>query len=97
LAAKDWVGLAQLVPATKQLVSVVNGERSTFSRNDVGKGRFAEAPGCSLIHGATGCSEVDEKTASFTCRCDAGGYHVTYDWKREGDGFVLVRISESSS
>lgn len=97
LAAKDWAGLSQLVPAKKKLSSMVNGEKpSTFSRKDVANGRFSDAPSCGFMYNVTGCSEVDEKTASFTCRCDGGGYHVTYDWEREGDGFVLVSISESS-
>lgn len=97
LAAKDWAALSQLVPAKKKLVSVVNGEKpSTFSRKDVANGRFSDAPSCGFMYNVTGCSDVDEKQASFTCRCDGGGYHVTYDWEREGDGFVLVSISESS-
>lgn len=97
LAAKDWSGLSQLVPAKKKLSSTVNGEKpSMFSRKDVANGRFADAPSCGFMYNVTGCSEVDERTASFSCRCDGGGYHVTYDWEREGDGFVLVSISESS-
>lgn len=97
LAAKNWQELSLLVPAKKKLTSVVNGEKpSMFSRKDVANGRFSEAPACGFMYNVTGCSEVDEKTASFTCRCDGGGYHVTYDWEREGDGFVLVSISESS-
>ena len=97
LAAKDWAALSQLVPAKKNLVSVVNGEKpSTYSRKDVASGRFSDFPSCGLVYNVTGCSDLDEKQASFTCRCDGGGYHVTYDWEREGDGFVLVQISESS-
>ena len=97
LAAKDWAALSQLVPAKKKLVSVVNGEKpSTFSRKDVANGRFSDAPSCGFMYNVTGCSDLDAKMASFTCRCDGGGYHVTYDWEREGDGFVLVSISESS-
>jgi hypothetical protein len=97
LAAKNWQDLSLLVPAKKKLSWVVNGEKpSTFSRKDVANGRFADAPSCGLMYNVTGCSEVDERTASFSCRCDGGGYHVTYDWEREGDGFVLVAISESS-
>jgi hypothetical protein len=97
LAAKNWQELSLLVPAKKKLTSVVNGEKpSTFSRKDVANGRFADAPSCGFMYNVTSCSELDEKTASFSCRCDGGGYHVTYDWEREGEGFVLVAISESS-
>jgi hypothetical protein len=97
LAAKNWQELSLLVPAKRKLSSVVNGEKpSLFSRKDVADGRFSDAPSCGFMYNVTGCSDVDEKTASFTCRCDGGGYHVTYDWEREGDGFVLVSISENS-
>ena len=42
------------------------------------------------------CGEPDAK-GKFQCRCDGGGYHVTYDWEKEGDTFVIVAISEESS
>jgi hypothetical protein len=97
LAAKNWRELSLLVPAKKKLTSVENGEKpSTFSRKDVASGRFSDAPSCSFMYNVTGCSELDEKTAGFSCRCDGGGYHVTCEWEREGDGFVVVAISESS-
>lgn len=97
LAAKNWKELALLVPAKKKLTSMVNGEKPIeLSRSDVAKGRFSDAPSCGLMYNETGCSELEGTRASFTCRCDGGGYHVTYEWEREGDGFVLVSISESS-
>jgi len=97
LAAKNWQELSLLVPAKKKLVSTVNGETpSKLTRKQVASGGFSDAPSCGLMYNVTGCSEVDEKTASFTCRCDGGGYHVTYAWEREGSGFVLVETYESS-
>ncbi len=102
--ANDLAALSALVPAKKKLkYSFVGGSegkvdksKKQFSRKDVAAGKFTNPPGCGFINMAPSCGEPDAK-GKFQCRCDAGGYHVTYDWEKEGDTFVIVSISEESS
>lgn len=97
LADRNWSELSRLVPAKSKLTWSVNGEApSQLTRAEVAAGGFADAPGCGLMYNETGCTELDEQAMTFTCRCDGGGYHVTYTWQREGDDFVLSEIYESS-
>jgi hypothetical protein len=97
LAAQNWQELSQLVPAKRKLVWTINGdEEPKLTRKDVAAGRFSNAPDCGLMYNVPGCEAIDERGTGFTCRCDGGGYHVTYAWEREGSGFVLVAIAEES-
>jgi hypothetical protein len=99
VAAKDWAKLALLVPAKRALRWTINaGEQPTVSvtRSDVAKGKLHDPPGCGLLYNVPSC-EGTSQTSSFTCRCDGGGSHVVFSWQKEGDGFVLVAIDESSS
>lgn len=97
LAAKNWQELALLLPAQRKLDWVINGDAEPkLTRKDVAAGRFSNAPNCGLMYNVPSCDALDEKSNRFNCRCDGGGYHVTYAWEREGSGFVLVAIAESS-
>lgn len=102
--SKDLAALAALVPAKKKLKynfvgateSGTEKSKKQFSRKDVAAGKFTNPPGCGFINLQPSCGEPDAK-GKFQCRCDGGGYHVTYDWEKEGDTFVIVAISEESS
>jgi hypothetical protein len=98
VAARSWKELSLLVPAERKLVWHVNDEGPTvrLSRKQVAAGQFREPPNCGLIYDVPSCDPVDATGNGFICRCDGGGYHVAYTWQREGNGFVLVDIAESS-
>jgi hypothetical protein len=99
LGAKNWQELALLVPAQGKLTWTINGgEVPTVkvTRKDVAAGRFNEAPSCGFMYNVPSCDALAEGANAFTCRCDGGGYHVSYAWEREGTGFVLVSIDENS-
>ncbi len=99
LADKNWKELSLLVPAKRKLVWTVNGgEVPTveLTRKQVAAGKLQQAPDCGLVYNVPSCDDIDDKAAGFSCRCDGGGYHVTYDWEREGTGFVLVHVVEES-
>ncbi len=99
LAAHDWKQLSLLVPAKQKLVWTINGgEEPTIklTRKQVAAGQLRQALDCGLIYYVPSCDDRDASDTSFTCRCDAGGHHVTYDWQREGAAFVLVNITEES-
>jgi hypothetical protein len=104
VAAKDWAKLEQLVPTkgklTYELADASEGRvkksKKTYTRRDVAAGNFDMAPGCGFVHTKPSCGDADPKTGAFTCRCDGGGTHTSFEWKREGDGMVVVRIEASS-
>ena len=99
LVDKNWKELAMLVPTKRKLVWSINGgEQPTvqLTRKQVAAGKLESAPGCGLVYDEPNCDALDDKAAGFTCRCDGGGYHVSYEWEREGAGFVLVGIAEDS-
>lgn len=98
--SKDLAALAQLFPNKKKVAySLVTPEaksKKSWSRKDIAAGKFVNPPTCGFIDTRPACGEPDAKGA-FQCQCDGGGYHVTYDWAKEGDTFVIVKIDESSS
>jgi hypothetical protein len=99
LADKNWKELSRLVPAKRKLTWTVNGSEEPtvkLTRKQVAAGQFHHAPTCGLVYDVPSCDDIDEKAAGFSCRCDGGGYHVSYEWEREGTGFVLVNIAEES-
>jgi hypothetical protein len=99
LAAQDWQQLSLLAPAQQKLVWTINGgELPTvkLTRKDVAAGRFRQAPNCGFMYNVPSCDELAAGSNGFTCRCDGGGYHVSYAWEREGTGFVLVSVNEDS-
>jgi hypothetical protein len=99
LGAKNWRELSLLVPAQQKLVWTINGgEVPTVkvTRKDVAAGRFKQAPNCDFMYNTPSCDPIAEGSGNFTCRCDGGGYHVSFAWEREGTGFVLVSIDENS-
>jgi len=106
LADDDLGAFAALVPAKKKLkyklvAATESGAPKTskqaYSRKDIAAGKFKSPPDCGFVDTRPSCREPDVKTGAFQCACDGGGYHVTYDWEKEGEGYVLVAIDESSS
>lgn len=99
--AKDPKALSVLFAATKklkyELVTPDGKSKKTWSRKDIAAGKFVNPPGCGFIDTRPSCGEPDAKTGAFTCRCDGGGTHTEFNWEKEGDGFVIVSINESSS
>ena len=95
--------LAGLVPAkgklTYHLVTGGDGKVSdtkrTFTRKDIAAGKLVNPPGCHFIETRPDCAPPDATSGAVQCSCHGGGYHVTYDWKREGDAMVIVKIDES--
>jgi len=97
----DLTALSKLVPAKKKLAyTLVTPEGKTkksFSRKDVAGGKFVNPPTCGFVNTRPSCNAPDAKTGAFQCQCNGGGYQVTYDWAKEGDTFVIIKIDESSS
>lgn len=98
--AEDDQALSLLFPAKKKvkykLATPEGTTKEAWSRKDIAAGKFA-APGCGFVDTRPSCGEPDPKTGAFTCRCDGGGTHTELNWQKEGDGFVIVSIDESSS
>jgi len=99
--SKDLAALSLLFPSKKKVAySLVTPEaksKKSYSRKDIAAGKLVNPPSCGFIETRPACEGPDAKTGAFQCKCDGGGYHVTYDWAKEGDTFVIVKIDESNS
>jgi|GEM_PF-3101311 len=84
VAKKDWAAVAAHVPDEGAITFVNNtpdGEkRKTTGRTAVAAGE-ADIAGCGPLMSRPSCDEAIGEDGAFTCRCDAGGYHVTYAYQ----------------
>lgn len=100
VADKDLAALSLLVSAKKKLayrlVTPDGKSKKTYGKKDIAAGKLMSPPGCGFVDTRPSCGDPNPKTGAFQCACHGGGYHVTYDWVKEGDGFALVAIDEQS-
>ncbi|MCC6623930.1 MAG: hypothetical protein IT385_21910 [Deltaproteobacteria bacterium] len=100
--AHDRAGLAKLLPAKGKLtwkITSPDGQKThTLVAKDVLAGKLDNAAGCSLTSGRAECTVISaaDPTGAFQCTCVAPGSSATFAWKKEGAGWVLVSIDESS-
>ncbi|MCB9732185.1 MAG: hypothetical protein H6745_06180 [Deltaproteobacteria bacterium] len=94
---KAWLEVAKFVPGDATVELTINtpedSSKAKYGHADVEAGKF-EAPGCFGTEMMPSCDDAAGDDGGFTCRCDAGGYHVTYTFKAgEGENALPVLVS----
>lgn len=99
VAANDLTTLATFVSAKKKLTYTLTTPDGKTKRvvgpKDFGARKPPNLPGCGFIDTAPSCEPATAK--GFTCSCTGGGTNATFEWVKDGDKFVIVKIDESSS
>ena len=97
VAAKDWQAAAEHVAEDKAVayVELTPEERSeaAWTRAQVASGA-ANIPSCGPFDTQPSCDEAAAADGSFTCRCDGGGYHVTYRYAPPATTTGVARLVE---
>lgn len=97
VAAKDWVAVAEHVAEGEgaRYVEVTPEERSEarWTRTKVAAGE-ANVPSCGPFDTQPSCDEAPAADGSFECRCDGGGYHVTYRYAPPAAPTGVARLVE---
>lgn len=96
--AKDWAKLAAFVPPGATVAYTLTSGPEGASKRSWGHAQLAtgeiDVPGCYGTEMVPTCDEAAGEDGGFTCRCDAGGYHVSYRFKvGEGDNALPVLVS----
>ena len=88
LQTRNWQAVAAHVPAggsvAFELVVPDGTSRETWTRADLEAGKI-NPPGCASVNTQPSCQEGAPKDGQFECRCDGGGYHVTYRYRLTAD------------
>jgi hypothetical protein len=82
IAAEDWSAVAAHVPDGESVayseVTPEEQEKATWSKAKIAAGEV-RPPGCGPIDTLPSC-DAAAADGSFSCRCDGGGYHISYSF-----------------
>ena len=95
VAAKDWRAVLSHVPAATTvayaLTSPAGKEEQRWKPATIEAGEAA-VPGCGPLDTLPSCDEAANAEGVFDCRCDGGGYHITYTYRLPAEPVGLATL-----
>jgi hypothetical protein len=100
VVAKDRATLASLLPSKGSVAwrvgAAARAKTRKITRKEALKGALDGAAACDFLAQRAECEPLRAASTTFRCQCLGEGSSASFDWKKEGESWVLASIDESS-